>query len=52
MCRKALGETKLPGRWIDFLYDSKGKRKLFTFLTDKIVKFKFPPGKLVYATAG
>ena len=52
VCRKVSGETKLPGRWIDFLYDSKSKRKLFTFLTHKLIKLKFPPGKLVYATAG
>ena len=52
VCRKVSGQTKLPGRWIDFLYDSKSKRNLFTFLTDKIAKLKFPPGKLVYATAG
>ena len=50
--RKVSGQAKLPGRWMDFLRDSKNKTEFFTFLTNKIVKFTFPPGKLVYVTAG
>ena len=44
---KVSGQMKLPGRCIDFLGNSKNKTEFFTFLTDKIVKFTFPPMKLV-----
>ena len=33
---------------MDFLHDSKNKTELFTFLTDQISKFTFPPSKIVY----
>ena len=44
--RKVLGQAKLPGKWMDFLRDSKNKTELFTFLTDQISKFTFLPSKI------
>ena len=29
--RKVSGQTKLPGKWMDFLRDSKNKEELFAF---------------------
>ena len=46
VCRKVSGQTKLPGKWMDFLCDSTNKTEYFTFLTDKIAEFTFPSNKL------
>ena len=46
--RKVSDQAKLPSKWMDFLHDSKNKTELFTFLTDQISKFTFPPSKIVY----
>ena len=36
--RKVLGQTKLPGNWIDLLRDTKSKKELFAFLTSKVAR--------------
>ena len=46
------GQTKLPGKWMDFLRDSKNKKELFAFITSKVAEFTFQPGKAVYITSG
>ena len=45
-------QTKLPGKWIDFLHDPINKRELFSFLLTKVSEFTFPPNKAVYVTFG
>ena len=50
--RKASAQASLPGKWMDFLSDSKNKTELFAFLTDHISKFTLPPNKQVYVTSG
>lgn len=50
--RKVLGQTKLPGKWMDFLHDPKNKLELFAFLTSKVGDFVFPPDKSVFITSG
>lgn len=50
--RKVSGNTKLPRNWFDFLRDSINKKKLFEFLTAKVVKYNWPLGKNVYITSG
>ena len=44
--KRGKGQTKLSGKWMDFLCDSKNKTEYFTFLTDKIAEFTFPSNKL------
>ncbi len=46
--RKVSGQTKLPGKWMDFLRDSDNKKELFAFITSKVAEFTFQPGKAVY----
>ena len=48
--RKVSAQTKLPGKWIDFLHDPLNKRELFSFLSTKVSEFNFPPNKAVYIT--
>ena len=50
--RKVSGQTKLPGNWVDFLYDPSNKTELFSFLTSKVAKSNFPPNKAGYVTSG
>ncbi len=50
--RKVSGQTKLPGKWMDFLGDSDNKKELFAFITSKVAEFTFQPGKAVYITSG
>ena len=50
--RKVSGQAKLPGKWMDFLRDPENKKELFAFITSKVTKFKFQPGKAVYITSG
>ena len=50
--RKVSGQTKLPGKWMDFLRDSENKKELFAFITSKVAEFTFQPGKAVYITSG
>ena len=50
--RKVSAQTKLPGKWIDFLHDPINKRELFSFLSTKVSEFIFPPNKAVYVTFG
>jgi hypothetical protein len=33
--RKVESQTKLPGKWMDFLRDPTNKKELFAFLTDR-----------------
>ncbi len=39
--RKVSGQTQLPGKWMDFLRDSKNKEELFAFLTSKVAEQGF-----------
>ena len=50
--RKVSGQTKLPGKWMDFLCDSEIKKELFAFITSKVAEFTFQLGKAVYITSG
>ena len=50
--RKVLGQTKLPGNWMDFLRDTKNKKELFAFLTSKVAGIVWPPDKSVYIASG
>ena len=50
--RKVSAQANIPGKWMDFLCDSKNKTELFSFLTDHISKFTFPSNKQVYVTSG
>ena len=50
--RKVLGETKLPGSWMDFLPDPMNKQELFALLTFKVEEFNWPSTKAVYVTSG
>jgi len=38
---KVSAQASIPGKWMDFLYDSKNKTELFAFLTNHISKFTF-----------
>ena len=44
--RKVSGQTKLPGNWMDFLYDPNNKNELFAFITSKVAEFTFSQTKL------
>ena len=49
--RKVSSNTKIPGRWLDFLRDSRNKIELFSFLTLAVSKHSFPEQKsIVYIT--
>ena len=50
--RKVSGQTKLPGKWMDFLRDSENKKELFAYITSKVAEFTFQLGKAVYITSG
>jgi len=50
--RKVSAQASIPGKWMDFLCDSKNKTESFAFLTDHISRFTFPPNKQVYVTSG
>ncbi len=52
MRRKVSGQTKLLGKWMDFLRDSKNKEELFAFLTSKVADYSFSSGSVVYVTSG
>ena len=41
MRRKVSGETKLPGKWMEFLRDPVKKEELFAFLTSKVDDFNW-----------
>ena len=48
--RKVSSNTKIPGRWLDFLRDSRNKVELFSFLTQPVSNHSFPEKKLIYIT--
>ena len=50
--RKVLGETKLPGSWIDFLLDPINKQKLFPFFAFTVEELNWPSTEAVYVTSG
>lgn len=50
--REVSGQTKLPLNFQDFLRDSKNKRELFDFLTDKVSMIATLWIKKFYITAG
>ena len=52
ICRKVSGKAKLPGQWMDFLRNPLNKTELFTFLSRKVERFNFTPGKVVFVTSG
>jgi len=47
-----VGNNKIPTNWKGFLRDEKNKEELFSFLSVKIMQFKFPDGKKVFVTDG
>lgn len=49
--RKVSPQAKLPGKWMDFLRDSRNKEELFQLLTCKVADFACPPEKVLYITA-
>ena len=48
--RKVSSNTKIPGRLLDFLRDSRNKIELFSFLTQAVSKYSFPEQKSIYIT--
>ena len=50
--RKVSGNTKLPGKWAEFLRDSTNKQELFEFLSSKVASWSCPANKHVVITSG
>ena len=46
--RKVSGQTKLPGKWMDFLRDPENKKELFAFITSRVAELTIQLGKAVY----
>lgn len=52
VCWKVSGQTKLPGKWVDFFRDPMNKTALFAFLTCKTEEFIWPADKALYIPSG
>ena len=50
--RKVSGQTKLPGKWMDFLRDPENMKELFELITSRVAELTIQLGKAVYITSG